>query len=121
MTRQSLVATFTNHPPIRLWAEFEKDETHYISDFEDGCVWNGNPQWGHHQIVYYICKSGKRIYWATYNSGQTYNGYEPRTKRCFLKDTEAIKQYFEEHDMRGEWNRVCGDIEPSLIVDSDLL
>lgn len=121
--RKSYVATFTNHPPIRLWGTFEADDERagkMLGDYEDGTLWNGQPQWGHHDICYYICKSGKRLYWASYNSGECYNGREPQTKRRFLKTTEDIKNYLCGIS-EAEWNRVGHRVDPTLIVDSDLL
>jgi hypothetical protein len=54
-------------------------------------------------IEYYTCKSGKRIYFSSYNSGETCGSHEPRTTRTYLKDVEAIKAYFGEIDQMNEW------------------
>lgn len=132
--RKSIVCTFANHAPIRFWGEFEitlsdnaeleaekiKSVGRYIDDYVD-CLWDANKDFGHHDIEYYTCKSGKRIYFASYNSGETYGSHEPRTRRTYLKDIEAIKTYLGEIDRIDEWYRVCGKVDPSLIVDSDLL
>lgn len=130
--RRSYVCTFANHPPIRLWGEFDAGEIekqnkagYYapgdrLGDYEDGTLWDSGQQWGHHDICYYICKSGKRLYWASYNSGEQYNGREPKTTRTFLKDAVAIKTYLYDIDA-AEWNRVGHRVDPSIIVDSDLL
>jgi hypothetical protein len=121
--RKSFVLTFSNHPPIRLWGYFSEKDTHwkYISAYEDGCLWDSCQDFGHHTIDYYVCKSGKRIYWASFNSGEYYGGHEPRTRRTFLGDAAAIQAYFRDIGRLDEWNRVSGDVNPDLIVDSDLL
>ncbi len=134
--RKSFLLTFHNHAPIRLWGDFDATKvaqkeanpyTHVegagkvLSDYEDGTLWDGNPQEGHHDICYYICRSGKRIYWASYNSGETYGGPYPRTTRTFLKDADAIKAYLIEHVGIDEWHRIGHRIDKNVIVDSDLL
>ena len=130
--RRSFVVTFSNHPPIRLWGEFDANEVEankasgkyapgdYLTDYEDGTLWDGNPQWGHHDICYYITKSGKRLYWASYNSGESYGGRDPRTTRTFLKTAKDIENYLQEIDA-AEWYRIAGRVDAANIVDSDLL
>jgi hypothetical protein len=127
LTRKSIVCTFSNHPPVRFWGEFNRDETSnkrqdgdYLNDYVD-TLWDARKDYGHHDIEYYVCKSGKRIYFASYNSGESYGSHSPRTTRTYLKDAAAIKAYFGEIDRMDEWYRVCGNVDPTLIVDSDLL
>jgi len=124
MIRKHHIATFDNHPPIKLWAEFETQESadnaRYVSDFEHGCVWKSGQQWGWHEINYYVCKSGKRIYWASFNSGESYNGREPRTRYTFLKTIADIRDYLANIGPE-EWHRISHKVDPSVIVDSDLL
>jgi hypothetical protein len=138
--RKSFVVTFDNHPPIRLWGDFDAETVArhelpvsergtsridgagaYLSDYEDGCVWDRNPQWGHNDVCYYITKSGKRLYWGSYNSGESYGGRSPKTSREFLKTVDDIKNYIINHSDVSEWNRVSHRVDVSLIVDSDLL
>ncbi len=131
--RRSYIVTFSNHPPILLHGEFDAEEIaakkaqrNYapgdrLGDYEDGCLWDSRRQWGHHTIDYYVCKSGKRIYWASYNCGETHNGREPRTRRTFLKTAADIKNYLCDAGGESEWNRVGHNVDPSVIVDSDLL
>lgn len=119
--RTSIVCTFKNHPPIRFWARPEEGISCQYLDHYISTIWNARQDFGHHTIDYYTCKSGKRIYYASYNSGESYNSREPRTIRIYLQDADAIKQYFADMDRLDEWYRVCGDIDPTLIVDSDLL
>jgi hypothetical protein len=132
LIRRSIVCTFGNHPPIRFWDEFvaaevEKEKSNHnyapgdrIDDYTS-YLWDANKDFGHHDIEYYVCKSGKRIYFASYNSGESYGSHNPRTTRTYLKDIEAIKAYFGEIDRMDEWYRVCGNVDATLIVDSDLL
>lgn len=130
--RKSFIVTFANHPPIRLWGDFDASEVEktqsaphttgdYLSDYEEGTLWDRNPQWGHNDVCYYICKSGKRLYWGSYNSGMQCGGREPKTVRTFLADIAAIREYIIEHSDVSEWNRVGYRVDPSLIVNSDLL
>ncbi len=132
--RKSIVCTFSNHAPIRFWGEFEitlsddlkleQDKIASVGEYIDdyvGVLWDGHRDFGHHDVEYYICKSRKRIYFSSYNSGESYGSHEPRTSRTYLKDVEAIKNYFDEIDRMDEWYRVCGNADPALIVDSDLL
>ncbi len=127
--RKSIVCTFGNHAPIRFWGEFEENENadpasrqewNYLDNYVS-TLWDGRKEFGHHTVDYYICKSGKRIYFASYNSGQHYGNHAPRTTRTYLKDVAAIKDYFSQIDRIDEWYRVCGNVDPALIVDSDLL
>lgn len=132
--RKSIVCTFSNHAPIRFWGEFEitpsddpkleqviiKSVGQYTDDYTD-TLWDGRRDFGHHDIEFYTCKSGKRIYFASYNSGESYGSHSPRTTRTYLKDAAAIKAYFGEMNQENEWYRVCGIVDPALIVDSDLL
>lgn len=131
--RRSYVVTFSNHPPIRLWGEFDaaeieaaKKKTEHVpgdrlSDYEDGTLWDKNQQWGHNDVCYYITKSGKKLYWGSYNSGESYNGHDPKTSRKFLKTVADIKAYIEDHSDISEWHRVSHRVDPTVIVDSDLL
>lgn len=120
--KKSIVCTFLNHPPIRLHGEFDDENGgRYVHNYEDGRLWDGNQDFGHHEINWYVCKSGKRIYWASYNSGYQRNGREPETTRIFLKTAKDIENYFIERDMAREWNRVGHLVDPAVIVDSDLL
>ena len=121
--RKSIVCTFSNHAPIRFWGDFDQpaeEAGKYIDDYVY-VLWDGQRDFGHHDIEYYICKSGKRIYFSSYNSGESYGSHSPRTTRTYLKDIEAIKSYFGEIDRMDEWYRVCGKVDPTLIVDSELL
>jgi hypothetical protein len=120
--RKSFVVTFDNHPPIRLWGEFDSDDkgTH-LGNFEDGTLWDKNQEWGHCNVCYYVTKSGKRLYWGSHNSGMSYGGHEPQTHRTFLKTEVDIKQYIIENGGEAEWNLVGHKVNPELIVDSDLL
>ncbi len=132
MVRRSMVCTFSNHAPIRFWGEFDamvieaaKKEMKYgpgdrLDDYVE-ILWDARKDFGHHDIEYYICKSGKRIYFASFNSGESYGTHSPRTRRTYLKDAGVIKEYFGEIERMDEWYRVCGNIDPNLIVDSDLL
>jgi len=129
--RKSIVCAFSNHAPIRFWGEFDDEEVteqskhNYRSwqkiDNYVSTLWDARRDFGWHTIDYYTCKSGKRIYYASYNSGETYGGRGPRTATTYLKDAQAIKEYFSEIDQIDEWYRVCGKVDPALIVDSDLL
>ena len=120
--RKSYVVTFANHPPIRLWGDFEEDgKSKYLGDFEDDTLWNKGQQWGFCDVCYYICKSGKRLYWGSYNSGESYGGRDSETTRTFLNSVVAIKRYIEDHGGEAEWNRVSHKVDVNVIVDSDLL
>lgn len=133
--RKSFVATFDNRPPIRLWGTFDAAQVSAaqaaakhgpgdrLGDYTDGCVWDQGRQWGHCRVCYYLTKSGKRLYWGSYNSGQSYNGRDPETHRKFLKTIDDIRNYIVNHasDEDAAWHRVCHLVDPALIVDSDLL
>jgi len=119
--RKSIVCTFSNHAPIRFWNEFDSaDEGKYIDDYI-GILWHRNQDFGHHDIGYYVCKSGKKIYFASYNSGMDFGSGYPKTTRIYLKDIDEIKAYFDGIFCIDEWYRVCGKVDENLIVDGDLL
>jgi hypothetical protein len=121
--RKSLVLTFANHPPVKLWGEFPVDTSQgkHPADYADGCVWSRNPDFGFDDIYYYIAKSGKRLYWGSQNSGICYGTRSPKTHRTFLRTVADIKNYIIDHGNTAEWNEVSHLVDPALIVDSDLL
>lgn len=125
--RRSIVCTFKNHAPVRFWGEFDaaaieqaKKENKYgpgdrIYDYTE-ILWDAVKDSGHHTILYYICKSGKRIYFC-----ESYGLHQPKTTRTYLKDKEAIHQYFLKIEQEDQWFKICGIIDPTMIVDSDML
>lgn len=122
--RQSHICTFGNHPPIRFWRELGPEEApnkDYTPDRYISVVWDARQDFGHHTLEAYTCKSGKQVYFSSYNSGESYGIHEPRTRRTYLRDAKAIEAYFRQEDRTDVWFAICGQIDPAMIVDSDLL
>lgn len=119
--RKSIICTFCNHPPIRFYGDVEAEaEKLYVWQCCE-VVFDADQRWGHWILYTYQCKSGKKIYFFSYNSGESYSGRDPETRRTFLRNKKEIEAYFRRHDQVEAWFKICGLINPSLIVDSDLL
>lgn len=105
----SSVITFENHSPVRI-ADVEKVET----------VWDADQDFGHHRIKRYTTKLGKALYWASYNSGQSYGTHSPETTRTYLRDAKAIHDYFAEQDRLSTYHaEVEALVDAAVIVDLD--
>lgn len=82
------VISFENHPPVRV-SDDAKIET----------VWDAGQDFGAHRLKSYKTKAGPILYWFVFNSGCTYNGHEPETRRYYMSSVKAIKSYCEENSI----------------------
>lgn len=102
-----MIITFTNRLPIRIPESRES---------EIKTIWDGNQDFGHNKIISYDCKNGKKIFWHSYNSGMFYGNHEPKTKRSFLKNLDAVREIFQEDEEIFN-SEVSHLIDPSIILE----
>lgn len=107
----SSIITFTNHSPLRV-ADADLVQT----------IWRLPRSFGHHDLERYTTQRGKSLYWISYNSGEFYNGRDPRTTRTYLPTVDAIRRYFEDHDLTARYHaEVEALVDPASILDVDTL